>query len=673
MKSNFSEAFGELESLNKNKNISEKSIIVNTENNKVKETVNSTNVNTSSRRSKRLKRTEEDKSNTNINEDALANFMSNRATLSPADMQPEKISIEQLLNKNYIDKSPFPPTDEQENIIVCEKRKIKVVAFAGTGKTSTLVNYAKRRSRGRGLYIAFNKDMKEDALRRFPSNVRCMTSHGLAYAQFGAPLSEKLNIPIYWNMVYKSTGIPVPHNLVAKNYARCLLNTVFNFLASADDFIQEKHLPNEDLKLLLSNEKIVPYLPRFKTMVIDAEKLWKAMITPTNKEIGTTHDAYLKLMQLASPELPYDYIMLDEAQDSNPAVLDLVQKQTCVQILVGDPHQAIYGFRKAVDAMTMAKSDITLELTGSFRFGSEIADFANSLLVMKGETSKIKGLGKESNVFNINKDNKVNEGRTAFISRSNSCLFQALTEKVEANKKVYISGGIQAARFDLLEDLYHLYHKTDKPKDPMLATFTDYDEFLQAATDNEEVEWLSRCKLIEKIGKPLLSKIEMIKRNTVSDQNKAEQSFSTTHKAKGLEYDNVILGDDFILAPATNNEHNRFVLDKEKEEVNILYVATTRAKKSLYVGNNQFQYWKKISPLIDGSIPFARRKELGADMPGFLMSHFEKVILKNTLDKDEKSPKIINNKKQIMNDTDPFDDLGFDDEEPVKENKRKRI
>ena len=76
-------------------------------------------------------------------------------------------------------------TVEQKNVIDtnCD---LVVNAVAGSGKTSTLIEYAKSRSENsRILYLAFNKTVKTEASLRFSkagvSNVRVETAHSLAY------------------------------------------------------------------------------------------------------------------------------------------------------------------------------------------------------------------------------------------------------------------------------------------------------------------------------------------------------------------------------------------------------------------------------------------------------------------------------------------------------------
>ncbi len=67
-------------------------------------------------------------------------------------------------------------------------------AGAGTGKTSTLGLLAAT-TRRRGRYLAFNKDMADDASTRFPRSVLCRTAHATAFAAVGHRLAHRLSSP----------------------------------------------------------------------------------------------------------------------------------------------------------------------------------------------------------------------------------------------------------------------------------------------------------------------------------------------------------------------------------------------------------------------------------------------------------------------------------------------
>jgi hypothetical protein len=79
-------------------------------------------------------------------------------------------------------KRELRPTAEQQQAIDQFRKggSIKINAYAGTGKTSTLELLAHSTAR-RGQYIAFNKDIVRDAKEKFPGSVNCSTTHGLAF------------------------------------------------------------------------------------------------------------------------------------------------------------------------------------------------------------------------------------------------------------------------------------------------------------------------------------------------------------------------------------------------------------------------------------------------------------------------------------------------------------
>jgi len=76
-------------------------------------------------------------------------------------------------------------TDEQKDIIN-SNGDIIINAVAGSGKTTTIIEYARARPKtAKILYLAFNKSVKLEAIKKFAekglSNVTVETAHSLAY------------------------------------------------------------------------------------------------------------------------------------------------------------------------------------------------------------------------------------------------------------------------------------------------------------------------------------------------------------------------------------------------------------------------------------------------------------------------------------------------------------
>lgn len=78
-------------------------------------------------------------------------------------------------------KPKFKPTNEQATAhdAFLQGKSLKINAFAGSGKTSTLQLLANATGL-RGQYLAFNRNIVGDAREKFPDTVDCSTSHSLA-------------------------------------------------------------------------------------------------------------------------------------------------------------------------------------------------------------------------------------------------------------------------------------------------------------------------------------------------------------------------------------------------------------------------------------------------------------------------------------------------------------
>ncbi|EFP3712928.1 ATP-binding domain-containing protein, partial [Campylobacter jejuni] len=67
-------------------------------------------------------------------------------------------------------------------------------------------------------------------------------------------------------------------------------------------------------------------------------------------------------------------------------------------------------------------------------------------------------------------------------------------------------------------------------------------------------------------------------------QEQADLILSTGHKSKGLEWNNVEIIDDFLNIKQELEEREQITI--AKEELNLLYVAVTRAKNSLNINKD---------------------------------------------------------------------------------------
>ncbi|NWV03591.1 FBH1 helicase, partial [Ptilonorhynchus violaceus] len=286
-------------------------------------------------------------------------------------------------------------THEQQRILnhkIEPRQRVKIMAFAGTGKTSTLVKYAEKFPDLKFLYVAFNKAVTEKGKKVFPRNVTCKTFHSLAFGSVGRHYKDKGKLNFSKMSVYSISSL-LRHRKGESLFVRgkTVSQTLESFFSSSDEEICEEHTPlwcknTHGMMQLVSREEK-------KIIVEEAKEIWhnmKKLDGDAEKRYKMTCDGYLKLWQLSKPQLSgYDAIFVDEAQDCTPAIVDIVLSQKCGIILVGDPHQQIYTFRGAVNTLYSVPHTHVYYLTQSFRFGPEIAYVGATILdVCKGIRNK---------------------------------------------------------------------------------------------------------------------------------------------------------------------------------------------------------------------------------------------------------------------------------------------
>ncbi len=447
---------------------------------------------------------------------------------------------------------------EQERVIQCDDDSIIVDARAGTGKTSTQVGYAEKRRKLEFLYLAYNKAIQEEAKTRFPSNVVCRTIHSVAYAAIGHRYREKM---VVGNMrvadVAEMLGVRTNFNLAGR-----VLETLNAFLASDRNTILE----------------VVDTSDQFHRQLAEiTQRFWERMSDEADPSVPMLHDGYLKLFQLSRPSFSCDVLLLDEYQDANPVTSAIVHGAKCRKLYVGDPHQQIYQFRGAVNMMSRVKGE-HFYLTGSWRFGPEIADVANCILSEKGERIGIRGMG-ESGVV----DNIVTTSPYAIICRTNSAVFDAAIS-VPHDRGLNFIGGIAGYRFDTIEAAHNLCFGLEV-RDRYIKKFEDFALLEKCALDTEDPELKALVKTVEKYGRDIPEMIASVKRR-VANSNGDDIVIMTAHKSKGLEFGQVMLANDFIKPTnyrkaRSNGDLSQEDHDKLDTEMNLLYVAATRARKVL--------------------------------------------------------------------------------------------
>jgi F-box protein 18 (helicase) len=481
-------------------------------------------------------------------------------------------------------------TKEQYDIIN-STGNIKINAVAGSGKTTTVIEYARTRpTTSKILYLAFNKSVKLEAAQRFADkgldNVKVETAHSLAYRHIVFKNGYKVR-----QQGYKTNEIVELLNLQGngeKHTEYVIANHINKFITY---FCNSDKQKVQDLNYLdtITDPKAKTFVASFYDYIVSQSRL---LLSKMDKgEIEITHDFYLKKFQLSNPKLNYDYILFDEGQDASPAMLDVFFNQKATKVIVGDTHQQIYGWRFAVNSLEKADFK-TYHLSTSFRFSQDIANLAMEVLKFK------KHLDQHESIPITGKGDSKEIKTKAVLARTNLGLLLKAIEYVTEKKKVkqiYFEGNINsytyadegASLYDVLNLYNEKYHLIN---DKLIKSMKDLDELEDYIEKTEDVQLGMMVEIVREYGNKIPDIIKSIKEKHVDndDKEKAEMIFSTVHRCKGMEYDAIQIVNDFISEEKLvklKEDKNAALINASKlnEEINLLYVAVTRTKNSIHI------------------------------------------------------------------------------------------
>ena len=479
---------------------------------------------------------------------------------------------------------------KEQLAIINSTGNIKINAVAGSGKTTTLIEYAKSRAKSsKILYLAFNKSVKLHAKKKFEengiNNVDVVTAHSLAHRHVVQKNRYKIRPHGYkTHEIVEILKLKGSEEKLAEFVIASHINKFFTYYCNSD----KRKINELNYIEVVSDDKAKVFVSNFYDYI---EEKTSSLLDKMDKgDIEITHDFYLKKFQLGNPKLDYDYILFDEGQDASAVMLDVFFKQKATKVIVGDIHQQIYGWRFAINALESAKFK-TYNLSTSFRFNQDIADLAISVLNWKNYLSDFEKL------FISGKGDSKEIKVKAVLARTNLGLLikaiEYVTEKGKV-KQIYFEGNINSYTYaDDGASLYDVLNLSggnrSRIKDKLIQKIKDLDELEDYIKKTEDVQLGMMVEIVKKYGNKIPDIIKKIKRKHVGndEREKAEVIFSTVHRSKGMEYDTIQLVDDFISEDTLDRIHSdkneKAITSKLNEEINLLYVAITRTKNKIYI------------------------------------------------------------------------------------------
>jgi len=404
---------------------------------------------------------------------------------------------------------------------------VAITAVAGSGKTTTLLELSEVHKKKKILYLAFNKalicEIRGKLYHKKIRNVTCCTFDGLMrdiFIKKSGINSDNMNI---MDLKPQTIGSVIPWLAnkpwrMKKHYCTWFAKFCKQVEYSSIHEYIKKNFGNKEKKML--------------------SILWEKVI----KKQFFTFDSIRKMVEVkhwARGYLDdnYDMVFFDEAQDCDPLMLKMLLNDTTIpKVFVGDPRQAIYEWRGAINAFEKLPEDtFVIEFYKTFRLGNpackEICNEFDDLWMVSGVKRKT----------DIYYDAEP-QAKYVYLFRS----WKRLLTSARNIDKVWINNFDRQVAY--MKKLHNKLKISKLSEEEMAGFADDLPSFL--------------LKLSERELNDLISGIES---NLVRNKDLAECMMYTVHSYKGLEHDIIRICDD---------------VDIEDEE-NIYYVAATRGRKQI--------------------------------------------------------------------------------------------
>ena len=371
------------------------------------------------------------------------------------------------------------PTPEQQYIIAAAKSpsSIMINALAGTGKTTTLQMLASVLPSEPILALAFNKKIKEELEKRFPSNFTVMTMNGLGHRAWGKTINK-------------------PKMLIDdKKLGRLTTEALKAFPSSKGSWNEIRQLV-----IYAMQRGVVPtQFQNAKGLLPDTPDTWQEiasdydlLLTPDECKLSRrilcesieeglkgviTYDDQIYLPVVFTGDFPrFNTVLVDEAQDLSPLNHQMLRKCSSGRlIVVGDPRQAIYAFRGAdsssMDTIKALRSEwIELPLNTTFRCPLSVVERQqNHAPQYRAAESNPKG-----EIHDLTNDKwtwgAIPSGDTAVLCRNNAPLISMAFKLIRQGIGVNMLGreigrGLSTIVKKLCPDLTCLLYTSPSPRD----------------------------------------------------------------------------------------------------------------------------------------------------------------------------------------------------------------
>lgn len=441
------------------------------------------------------------------------------------------------------------------------KKHIIINADAGCGKTTELKRQLKI-LKGKIILLSFNKSIERELAHLNTDTVTIKTFHSVAMAH----VRNKLGLTFQ--------PVPAYFNSQIKKLMNTDVKTASILIELLKDFCYSSYTIENFHQFMYNNENYCKLMNVTDNIVSKFKQLWKLLIVSDKM----SHDVYLKLYQLDTPRLDYDYIIIDEYQDFSSVMSSVIKanSDTSSIIMSMDANQTIYQWKGGTgDKIIEFDDEIILDKT--YRCPQGVVDMVNPYLRLLDGSEMKTASTVEDSVHILDGDilgwtPKDQEDYT-YISRTNPSLFILAESYVGRDWNITIKIGSDMSG---IEQHYRWLNNETSGNKFLDEWFKgDKKELVKLYTSTNQQNKISQLFCADAI-----KDLDKLKRHMrIEDPELPTMTFTNVFMSKGLEYDNVLIVPDF---QSPYDEDEDFITDAH---LKYLYVAMTRTKKRLFVND----------------------------------------------------------------------------------------
>ena len=493
--------------------------------------------------------------------------------------------------------SPFMLTEEQfriENLVEAEMGEhLHLQGYAGTGKTF-LIQALLHLLEAQGtkpesiLILTHTTNQLAGLSSRLRAKYSCGTFGSIVrqilpedYWRIKNPQPYKANLS--HDEIAEFYALRGVAGVTGKQLARLVHFTLKNYCESADECVCADHVP----ELAKSGpHKTQKQRSAISELVIaTAIKFWQKIINPTSEftpPVRVYHQIKLAALLKVTIPLGISHVIVDEAHDLSPAMLQIIDASPQCCMSFGDCYQNLNGVKNSRSGSVRERL-----ITHSFRTGTPLAEVINPVINAHpwGPKELFHGNSEVPTCVDYYNSAKVPDKPAAIIVSDEWALWEWV-QRVADKKLNYRSISSFAGLCLFVEDVLKLKNGMGRAKHGALSNFKDWNSLVKAYQHNRSFN-----RIFEMIERGYTAKNWAMTRARHVQSGKNLYILAKATDSRNLEFDRLMLSPDVVDMVSTDGKK------RSAKSNSALYVAVTRVKHLLIAPISLREWIEEVSGL----------------------------------------------------------------------------